>query len=499
MADGFQYGTVAARAGQFLARLFGWDGAAFARIGWTRMSYDRNGKLIETAYSDGRVVSATWGGNCCGKESETSAEGIITVYGYNELKQKVSETKKGFAEDGADDIVTLYTYDINGRVLSTVVTNIASGLGYVESRNAYDAVGRVTNAFDRLGNTTMYSYFGGTSGLRIAPNGVSNLTERCQDGQAKRVLENGVVRQSYAYGVNSDGTRWTLSAQGLLPAAIGSTLELPAFSALELLDFPWSISISDMLGQTIASEKPGFGGTTLIASNSYDNAGNLIATTQYSVESANPSNPDVVSRSLYAYSADGLRLFSALDANTNGVLDLAGQDRLSGTRTAYEKEENIWFFSTYSLVFPEAESAAVITSGVRRVQLTGLGVKQGGGGLLTSLSQALDIRGNVTTTATFVDRDVRKTTQFNTTPVSALSSIRLMVNGLLTFTASSTAVTNTFSNDVLGRQTGVTDGRGNTTTIAYCGAGLVSYTEDAASNHTAYGYDSLGRRTAITE
>jgi YD repeat-containing protein len=74
-----------------------------------------------------------------------------------------------------------------------------------------------------------------------------------------------------------------------------------------------------------------------------------------------------------------------------------------------------------------------------------------------------------------------------------------MVNGLLTFTASSTAVTNTFSNDVLGRQTGVTDGRGNTTTIAYCGAGLVSYTEDAASNHTAYGYDSLGRRTAITE
>jgi len=110
------------------------DGANFALIGWTRISYNVNGQPVETDYSDGRVVSATWGANCCGKESETSAEGIITVYGYNELKQKVSEIKKGFAADGADDIVTLYTYDLENRVLSTGVTNIVSGLGYVEVR-----------------------------------------------------------------------------------------------------------------------------------------------------------------------------------------------------------------------------------------------------------------------------------------------------------------------------------------------------------------------------
>jgi hypothetical protein len=85
------------------------DGAAFALIGWKRLSYNLNGKLVETAYSDGRVESATWGANCCGQESKIAADGTTTVYGYNLLKQKISETKKGLAADGSGDITTLYT------------------------------------------------------------------------------------------------------------------------------------------------------------------------------------------------------------------------------------------------------------------------------------------------------------------------------------------------------------------------------------------------------
>ena len=122
------------------------------------------------------------------------------------------------------------------------------------------------------------------------PSGVTNVTERYLDGQAKRVLENGVAKRSRAYGINPDGTSWTLSADGSLPVEIQTTLETPNFSNLELLDFPWSLSASDMLGQTVATETPGYGGTTLIISNSYDNVGNRILETQYSIESDNPVN-----------------------------------------------------------------------------------------------------------------------------------------------------------------------------------------------------------------
>ncbi|MFA6633722.1 MAG: hypothetical protein WCU90_15575, partial [Kiritimatiellia bacterium] len=69
------------------------------------------------------------------------------------------------------------------------------------------------------------------------PNGVTAVTERYLDGQAKRVLENGVVKQSYAHGVNPDGTRWTLSANGPLPAIdpITDVADLrPLISGLDL-------------------------------------------------------------------------------------------------------------------------------------------------------------------------------------------------------------------------------------------------------------------------
>ena len=293
------------------------------------------GKLTETAYSDGRVASAVWGANCCGKESETAADGTVTVYGYNLLKQKISETKKGLAADGSGDIATHYTYDIEGRLLSAAVTNIASGLGYVASRNAYDAVGRATNAVDRLNNATLTSY-----GTRITtvvrPNGVTNLTERYLDGQTKRVLENGVVKQSYAYGVNPDGARWTLSADGPLPAAIRSTLELPNFSTLELLDFPWQLQATDPLGRSVATYKPGFSHAVLVASNAYDIAGNLLSATQASCLS-DGSRFTVYNSQLHSYAADGSLYLTALDLNTNGVIDLAGPDRVIGSSTVTRK------------------------------------------------------------------------------------------------------------------------------------------------------------------
>jgi YD repeat-containing protein len=487
------------RGREVLNESYAADGASFALIGWTRLTYDRSGKLVETATSDGRIVTATWGANCCGKESETSAEGSITVYGYNELKQKVSETKKGLAADGSGDITTLYTYDLANRVLSTAVTNIASGLGYVASLNAYDAVGRLTNAVDRLGNATTCSY-PGAGDRQVAPNGITTLTERYLDGgQTKRILENGVVKQSYAYGVNSDGARWTLSADGSLPAAIRSTLELPNFSTLELLDFPWQLQATDPLGRSVATYKPGFGGTVLVTSNAYDTADNILSATQYAT-SPNPVNHVILSKNFYSYAADGSLYLSALDLNTNGVIDLSGPDRITGTSAAYEKDaSDTWWQVSRSWVYPEFNSSSAVTTSIQRTQLTGLGMAQGDDGVLASHSEALDVRGNATVTEAFFDRTARRVTQVTALPTSVHPQIQITANGFLLQTVSSTAVMKTFGYDALGREAASTDGRGNTTVTAYNSQGLVAYTEDAASNRTSYAYDALGRRIAVID
>ena len=467
-------------------------------IASSRNYYDGAGHVIRTERSDGRVETASWGSNCCGKESETSSEGVITVYGYNALKQKVSETKKGFAADGADDLTTLYTYDLNNRVLSVAVTNHASGLGYVASRSAYDLGGRLTNAWDRLGNPAATEY--DTNGTVTArrPNGVVRVTEKYEDGRARLVSEDNVVRQAHAYGVTPEGQRWTLSAEGALPSveAVKAVAELRSLASA--LDCPWSLEFRDSFGQPVLSMRPGFGRTVLVASNAYDKAGNVLSSVETSCRS-DGTGMELFKSQLYAYADDGSRLFSALDLNTNGVIDVVGPDRIDGSAAAYEKAGADWWQVSRRWVYPEFNSSVVVTTSVRRIRLTGLGVQRGGDGVLVSQAEALDIRGNATVSETLVDRAERKVTRVNVLPTSVQPEIRIAGNGLLLKTVSSTAVTNTFGYDVLGRQASSTDGRGNTTVTVYNPLGLVNYIENAASNRTTYGYDFLGRRSEVTD
>jgi RHS repeat-associated protein len=475
-----------------------------------------------------------------GKESETAADGAVTVYGYNELKQKTSETRKGLAPDGSDDITTLYTYNLDNRVLSVAVTNAAYGLGYVDSRSAYDLSGRVTNAIDRLGhqksaklkaqppgdrdfeavrqhgarsgiprrsgncNATVTSY-GTLTTTVIRPNGVTAVTERYPDGKTRRVLENGTVKHSYAYGVTPDGQRWTLSAEGALPGveAVKAAAELHALAAA--LDCPWALVFENALGQTAASARPGFGGTVLVTTNAYDTAGNLLSTVSSSAEG-------VYAATLFSYHPDGTPFLTALDLNTNGVIDLSGPDRVTGTATAYEKDaSNLWWRVSRQWVYPEFNSASAVTTSIQRTLLTNLGVSAStfpcvlcvpwlsGSHLVTSLSESIDVRGNSAFSAVFTDRAAKTVISAALSPASIQPAVQTRVNGLLASVVSVTSVTNTYAYDGLTRQIAATDGRGNTTVTAYNALGQVLYTEDAAANRTSYAYDALGRRIAVTD
>jgi RHS repeat-associated protein len=215
---------------------------------------------------------------------------------------------------------------------------------------------------------------------------------------------------------------------------------------------------------------------------------------------------------LYAYHAAGTPFLTALDLNTNGVIDLSGPDRVTGTSSAYEKDaSNLWWQVSRSWVYPESGSASAVTTSVQRILLSNLGVPAStfpgvlcvpwlnGSHLVTSLSESIDVRGNATISATLIDRAARTVTQVTLSPTSVQPAVEATVNGLLASTVSSTAVTNTFAYDGLGRRIAVTDGRGNTTVAAYNALGQVLYTENAAANRTTYGYDFLGRRIIVTD
>ena len=271
----------------------------------------------------------------------------------------------------------------------------------------------------------------------------------------------------------------------------------------------------------------GFSHAVLVASNAYDIAGNLLSATQASCLS-DGSRFTVYNSQLHSYAADGSLYLTALDLNTNGVIDLAGPDRVTGSSAGYEKDaSDTWWQVTRSWVYPEFNSSAAVTTSVQRTRLTGLGVSASAiadcrlliadfsSFLVTSLSESLDLRGNATVSAALIDRAAKTVTRLSLSPTSVQPSIQTTVNGLLATAVSSTAVTNTYAYDALGRQTALTDGRGNTRATLYNALGQISATGDylgdvpslqlfainssLLTNLTSYAYDALGRRTEVTD
>ena len=110
-----------------------------------------------------------------------------------------------------------------------------------------------------------------------------------------------VAPRFYTYGVNPDGTRWTKVHHGADATA-------PA----------WTKTTHDLLGRILREEKPGFGGTILATTYTYDNGGRVLAQTQADV--SNPVNPVILSKTLSQYDRYGDLLFSALDVNQNGSI-----------------------------------------------------------------------------------------------------------------------------------------------------------------------------------
>ena len=431
---------------QLLTETHVYTGSGYERISWSVQGYDDDGHVIEVNNSNGTRTESTW--NCCGKDSDTDAQGIVRSYSYDDLNRVEFETR--YADSG--DITTGYTYDAAGRILTQSVSS--SGL-QLNTTNGYDTAGRIDYTIDQTGLLTDYAYSSGGLITTVArPGGASEITTNYTDGRVKSITGTGVVSRYYTYGVNADGTQWT-------KVNIGASDSVA-----------WEKNTMDILGRIVSTEKPGPNGTET-TQNIYNNLGQLERV-------VTPGQADMI----YVYDSFGNQTLSGLDVDGNSMLELASTDRINGTQTSYAYVENNWWIETIQQVYAEESSANATTVSTQRERLTGLGVDN-----LFSEGVSIDIHGNQTVSKTYIDRANKTVTQAVDYPDSTIDATTVTINGLVESTQSKTGVAVTYGYDSLGRRTSVIDPKTGNSIIHYNTLVQVDYVEDAANNRTTITYD----------
>ncbi|MFZ4396621.1 MAG: RHS repeat-associated core domain-containing protein, partial [Kiritimatiellia bacterium] len=486
--DGIAYRTTAAativdRLGATLqTETYVYTGSGYALIDWTAYTNDQFGRVLNAVRANGTLTEATWA--CCGKESETDESGIEHSYTYDDFKRLAMSVKIGISNAQAH-VYTTYAYDAAGRQISQ--TTFAGGISQTTS-NIFDSAGRTLATMDPAGLVTTYQYPDELTTRTIAPGGLlTNTTIRYPDGQTKCTLQNGIIQSWNDYGVNPDavsgpepaerGTSWTITYTG--PRGSNSPM--------------WQKSTTDLLGHTIRTERPGFGGVILTNASFYNTLGQLIRTTA-------PGQADT----LYVYNELGQQLRSGLDVNGNGTLDLASMDRIQESDSFYQQIGGDWFQVSSSTLYAGDNSATLTTNSIQRTRLTGLGSNEERG-TKNQEQISIDLLGNQTISQSFVDRDAKTVTQTTIYPDSTNAAISVSINGLSQYSMSKTAVFTTNTFDALGRQIAVKQGTKNQeprtgSYTHYNSLGQVDYTTDILSNITSYAYSpTTGQRISVTD
>ena len=158
-------------------------------------NFDAFGRAQTTTYLDGSTVTRTYG--CCGVETETDRNGVVTTYAYDEFK-RLSHTIR-------DGITTLYSYDAAGN--QTAVTTKGRDDGELTTSSTYSD-GELASTTDAMGEVTTYTRSYATSGgvttyteTTTNPDNSTQITTSVNGAQTS-VGGTAVHPQSYEYGPN---------------------------------------------------------------------------------------------------------------------------------------------------------------------------------------------------------------------------------------------------------------------------------------------------------
>ena len=455
--------TITDRYGnQVQTEIYALINGSFILAQWQVSEFNIRHKIVRSLSSASQLLEMSWIYDApCQKITDTGTE---YIYEYNSRDLLSKEIKKGIA--GQTDIVTTYTYNADGKVISTVVSG---GNLTLSTAQSYDMAGRLVQETDASGLITTYSYQKATSSrgdivTKTNPGGFTEITEYYLDGKIKSITGTAQAPSFYDYGVDSAGNQWVMCANS------------SDFNKL------WQKTYTNTLGQTVKIEKSGYN-ASVVTTFAYNALGLLAKKTSTGVADE-----------LYEYDALGNLIRQGTDVNGNGLLDLASMDRIKEIDQSFISENGNLYQQTIKKIYGTNNSANATVISTSRQQLNNL---PGG---ITSLAQNTDRFGNITETRVSVNRSGKTVTTEIVSPDSTVPARTIAVNELKTSERSKTNLTTTYTYDALGRLIGVTDPRTGTFTVSYytVGAGKIGkrhIVTNAAGNTTTYDYDSsTGRK-----
>jgi RHS repeat-associated protein len=434
-------------------------------------TYDAYGNLIQRLANNGAMTSYTY---TDGQLTSTfDPTGTETDFTYDVLGRVATSVKKGasagtYAAQG--DITTTNTYDGANHVTQTVTSGSSLSL---TATAAYDLAGRQTSSTAPGSYTTSYGY---SSNSRIVtatlPGGATKINEVYTDGQPKSQTGTAVVAQYDTYSVN--GTTGNITQQ----VNVGTSSSTNQVQ-----------STADWEGRTITQVKPGWNGSNVTSTWTYDNYyGYLNKVTQ-------PGMADT----LYFYDTMGNLKTEGLDINANGTLDPSSSDRITVHGWTYFSSSSNWWRRDTTSTYATANNTTLTQTGKVETQLSGF-TAAGSGYTRLARKDTYDVFGNVTTAYTEVAAYGKMAVSTTVVPNSTTNAVQTAYNGLLMSSQDTAGVTMTYGYDALGRQTTSTDPRTGTTTTAYVSgtSQVLSITDPASVTQATYTYDSAGRVATVT-
>lgn len=408
----------------------------FVLESYTVTDRDDLGRPEVISYNDGTSETKTY--SCCGVASETSREGIVTSYTYDDLKRMETKSEGG--------LTWIYAYDGSGNIKS-ITRRGTDNSDIITERHDYDLAGRETDRWDAVNNHTSFQEEIGSGGgivrTTTLPTSATRIESIYRDGRPESISGTGVHPLKYQYGTTSDGE--TLIQE----IKIGSGG----------VETEWVKSYGDMAGRPARTVYAGGG----VEKNFYNNRGQLVRKVDAD---------GVVT--VFGYDTLGELVKEGIDLNGNGIAD--SSDRLTETQKSVIATGEVREFVTGNGV-----------SSISDTNLNGRYSSYTSAGTTTT-ETVLAGGGNWTTTTTYPD----SSTLVEVYAAGQLTSATRKIG--------STAIgTTSFQYDAHGRLWKTTDGRLNvTTTNLYYANDLLQSVNEGGLMSTSYSYNGLGQKTLET-
>ena len=266
-------------------------------------NFDDEHRPQDITYFDGTTEAISYG--CCGIDSFTDRNNVITSYLYDGLNRKTHETRLG--------ITTKTEYDPDGNILKVTRTGTDQSEITLETFE-YGLDGKLTKQINALnGATTIQRVI--TSGGQVqilTSNPAFGFHSKIYyfDGELERTFGSAIFPERFDYG-----TVLVTDGFGTHSAFFRKVTKIPS----TVLSDEWTRSVEDFAGRPFRTEFPASVGTPTIE-NRYNNLGQL-------VESEDPDG--VVT--YHFYNGRGERYRTAVDVNGDQTITENGVDRIQET------------------------------------------------------------------------------------------------------------------------------------------------------------------------